>query len=205
MKINAANLGSFSLLSGTIRPAEAIKRLAGKEYGIIHKDHRELYGLVTVNDLWLAARRDAPSLLSRQARLPPTPIVGGKVELLTFIESGAATSFRLGAHGAVVIESGAVVGVLPVDIVDRYVRRRGLQYGPRIIAPAAYQAEIGGSSGGYVLGGGSDDDTTSFIAVKCTVCNWMNFLPVVPPDDEDLPQCANPNVPPPPHRLGVAR
>lgn len=209
MKIKDVSSTDFSILSGTLAPVKAIARLKGNAYGVI-LDGRELHGLVTVDDLKLAVRREAPSLLSREVRVPPTVIAGCNIDMLTLIGSGASSSFRLGAHGAVLIDSSGVTGVVPADVVDRYIRRKGLRYTYSIEAPSAMQFEIGGSSGGYILGGGISsgmppEHTDAFIEVKCTKCGWVNLLPFVPPDDENLPYCTNPDPAVPRHQLGVAR
>jgi hypothetical protein len=39
--------------------------------------------------------------------------------------------------------------------------------------------------------------------VKCTKCGYLNALEYLPLDDEDLPNCQNPQGLP--HQLGVAR
>jgi hypothetical protein len=209
MKIINAGSMNFSILSGTLTPARAISRLAGNPYGVI-LEGRELHGLVTVDDLKLAVRREAPSLLSREARLPPTIIAGSNIEMLTFIESGASSCFRLGAHGAVLIDSTGVAGVVTADVVDRYVKRNRLRYTYAIEAPSALQFEIGGSSGGYMLGGAISsgippERTGAFVEVKCTTCGWLNLLPFVPPDDENLPECTNRDPAVTRHQLRVAR
>jgi|RhiMetdeSRZDD1v2_1073273.scaffolds.fasta_scaffold14060_6 hypothetical protein len=202
MKIKESGLANFQTLSGMLTPKEAMWRLSESDYGVILDEKNTPVALVTLYDLKLADRRNAPSLLAPGSRLPPMVVAGCDIEMHTFVSSRATSSFCLGAYGVVLVGVEGVVGVLPADTVDEYVNENGLTYGYKISAPTM-EGGTGGSSGGWLPFGPSDPNTTPLIEVKCTKCGYLNALEYLPLDDEDLPNCQNPQGLP--HQLGVAR
>src|SRR5215475_5369365 len=152
MKTREGKLANFQTLSGMLSPKEAMSQLSGSDYGVILDERKTPVALVTMYHLKLAARRDAPSLLARRSRLPPTVVSGCDIEMNTLVSSRATSSFSMGAHGVVLVDVNGVVGVLPVDTVDEYVDENKLTYGYKISVPTS-QGGISGSSGGYMASG----------------------------------------------------
>jgi hypothetical protein len=203
MKIKdaAGTLTDVLTLPGTLSPLSALTRLSGGSYGVVLDDKDKPFALVTAEDLELAARRDAPTLLAGAARLPPTVIVGCELEMSHFINWRAASSFLGGARGAVLVDdTEGIVGVLPTHTLDGYVDEDKLTYRHPVLEPLDFS--VGGTSGGFTLGGRVSLNTTPLIRVTCATCGYINSL-VYLPDDEDLPECQNPK--PPKHQLSVAR
>jgi hypothetical protein len=172
MKVREGKLANFQILSGMLSPKEAMSRLSGSDYGVILDERDTPVALVTMYDLKLADRRDAPSLLARRNRLPPTVVAGCDIEMNDLVGSRATSSFCMGAYGVVLVGVDGVVGVLPVDAVDEHVEENKLTYGYMISAAP----EIGATRGGYIPPGQSGPHTTPLITVVCTKCSYQNVL-----------------------------
>jgi len=174
---------AFALMAGTVAPAEAREQLAAGNYGVVLDQSGTPMALVVVEDLERAVSRGAPSLLHPSANLPPTVVVGSEVQMQQLVESGAMTLFDAGAPGAVVLGDEGVIGVLPVEAVDEYLGGGEYELPTRTMGPSAKAGDTG-------LGGSHQTPVGKVTCAECGFVNTLSFL-----DEENLPDCQNPEKP----------
>lgn len=175
---------TFDIIPETLTPAEASSKLTAGNYGVILDSYGTPIALVVAKDLEQAVNRGVPSLRHPSASLPPIIIIGSEIEMQMLAESKALTMFDVGARGAVVVGDKEVVGVLPVEVVDKYM-------GSGEYKPLNKTKGLFASKGDTGLGGRFQ---TPRGKVRCLECGFVNTVDFI--DENNLPTCQNQEEPP---------
>ncbi len=173
---------TFTILSESLAPLEASSELPAGNYGVVLDSKGLPVALVAPEDLKRAADRSVPMLKDPSSGLPPTIIIGSEVEIQTLVQSEALTLFSAGTRGVVVMENREVVGILPAEIIGKYIRKSELTTIKSLKGvPGIVDTELGGSI------------TAPLGRIRCSVCGFTNTVSFI--DEINLPQCQNPAKP----------
>lgn len=167
---------NYVKLSETLTPQEASSQLKDNNYGVIIDITGTPVALILSEDLRRAIDSKAPTLKHPSSSLPPSVIVGCRVDMSELVK--VMTLFEAGARGAVIQGDKGVVGVLPVETVIEY-----------IMLPE--KKMILSASGGDSMLAGSFK--TPVGKIRCGECGFINEISFL--DEDNLPVCKNPGKP----------
>jgi len=177
---------TFTILPESLAPQEASSELSAGNYGVVLDSKGIPVALVASEDLKRAADRNIPALKDPSSGLPPTIIIDSEVEIRTLIQSGVLPLLNVGARGAVVMENGEVIGILPKDIIIKCILNSESSATKKMKGiPGIMDTELEGSI------------TAPLGRIRCSVCGFTNTVSFI--DEDNLPQCQNP--PKPSHTL----
>jgi len=174
---------SFTLLAGNLSPQEARVKLDQNEFGIILDQQHEPVALITVGELEQAENQNVPTLLDQKSELRPTIILDSETTVKDLAEAPAIKLLRLGAHGAVVVTRREVVGILPVETVNKILGTGKFEPSGRVM----------GTTRGIFDGSFGGSPTTPRAKIICGECGFVNTVDFI--DLNNLPVCQNPAEP----------
>ena len=174
---------TFDILPDTLTPVEANAQLKPGNYGVVLDTNGMPVSVIKSDELNKIESRGAPSLNHPQACLPPTIITDSEIEMHILVGSKTFALFNIGARDAVVLEDKKVVGVLPVDIMGKYLGSGEFKSLPKSMRMSASPVDT--SLGGLpqpLLG-----------IITCQECGYRNKVIFI--DEKNLPTCQNPDKP----------
>lgn len=183
---------TFDILPDTLTPAEANAQLKPGNYGVVLDSNGMPLSVIKSDDLNRADRRGASSLHHPLACLPPTIITDCETEMRILVESKPFTLLNIGARGAVVLEDKKVAGVLPVDILGKYIGNSDYKSLLKDMLTSASPVDTS-------LGGSSQPQLG---IITCQECGYRNEVIFI--DENNLPTCQNPDPDKPHHTLKLS-
>ena len=193
--LNDSLLSGPPLLQAMSTVEEALVALHGARHGVVVTETGIVLAVITAEDLARARELGARHLADPQAALPPGVVLRSGTTLAALAGDDAITLLDLvpdGSAAAVTDDEDRLLGLFPLDVLDRYLAEGGEVAEKDVLGAAGYDHD-GQAMGQIRLG---------LARVVCAECGYINEL-LPPVDLTELGQCTNPNDIA--HRLTIAR